>query len=207
MKKLKLAITIFALFLSSSIFASSITPSIIINGKLPERDDVFIIKYGIDSPLDLGTGYLNISENTNFIDKTETGDFFVYVGNYIEKDEIHNLKFSTVGFKKIGSGSDLNNSSFNFDAGIIPLSNKIYISFTNEDTSNLSMSLLAGSMYSIKDSTVSNLLTVHSATSHVVAGDPGYTFKFSWQSEAQAGAKVPAGDYVAQITVEYINLS
>lgn len=207
MKKFKFILTLLVLFISSSIFASSITPSIIINGILPEKDDVFLIKYGVDSSLDLDAGHLNISEGTNFIDRTETGSFFVYVGNFIATDEIHELKFSTVGFKKIDSGSNVNNSSFSFDESVPPLSNKIYISFTNEDTFDLSMSLSSGSIYVIKDSTVSNLLTVQSGTSHVAASDPGYTFKFSWQSEGQTGIKVPAGDYVAQITVEYINQS
>jgi hypothetical protein len=205
LKKFKLALIIFALFIiSSSIFASSITPSIIINGVLPEKDDIFLIKYGVASSLDLDSGYLNISD-TDFVDNTETDDFLIYVGNYTADKEVHTLRFSTVGFKKIDNGSPLINNNFTFDSGTIPLINKIYISFTNEDISNLSMSLVDNSMHLIKGNTVSNSLTVDSSASYIEAGKPGYTLKFSWESESDTGVKVPAGDYVAQITVEYIN--
>lgn len=207
MKKFKVVLTIFTLFISSSTFASSIAPSIIINGILPEKEDVFLIKYGAaSSSLELdNSGYLNTSDNTDFIDNTETSNFNIYVGNYTSESQIHTLKFSSVGFKKIGIGSNPNSNDFNFDPGVTPLVNNIYISFINNDPTHLGMSVWANSNYSIKNNIVSNSFAIAPSTSYVEIGSPGYTFKFLWESENDTGTKVPAGDYVAQITVEYIN--
>jgi hypothetical protein len=204
MKKFTIALTIFALFISSSV--SSITPSIIINGILPEKDDIFLIQYGsTSSELDLDSGYLNISEDTNFIDNTETGSFNILVGNFTAEDEIHTLKFSTDGFKKIQNSTIPTDNNFTFEDSVTALDNDIYISFTNEDSSKLGMSLLSNNTYSIKNNVVQNSLTVNSAASFTESTSPGYTFKFSWQNETDTGKKVPAGDYVTQVTVEYIN--
>lgn len=206
MKKLKIAITMIVLVISSSIFASNITPSIIINGVLPGKDSTFLIKYGVaTSELDLESGFFNIAEDTNFTDKTETGSFNIYAGNFTGENEIHTLKFSTVGFKKITNEEIPNSNNFTFNESVTPLVNKIYVSFTNEDTSQLNMSLTEGSSYLIKNNEISNSLTVNSGSSFTDSDDPGYTFKFSWESESDTGVKVPAGDYVAQVTMEYIN--
>lgn len=204
MKKFTIALTIFALFISSSV--SSITPSIIINGILPEKDDIFLIQYGsTSSELDLDSGYLNISENTNFIDNTETGSFNILVGNFTANDEVHTLKFSTDGFKKIQNSTIPTDNSFTFEDSVTALDNDIYISFTNEDSSKLGMSLSPNNTYSIKNNVVQNSLTVNSAASFIESSSPGFTFKFTWQNETETGKKVPAGDYVTQVTVEYVN--
>lgn len=209
MKKFRIILPIFTLFISFGLFASTISPSIIINGLLPVQEDVFLIKYSPNSSLlNLDSGYVNIEENTDFVSNTETQDFNIYVGNYTAYDEIHRLKFYSTGFKKIVPGSSTNSNSFNFISSV-SLPNKIYIRFENNNIFELGMSLTAGSSvkYLIKDNIIVNDLAVKPAASYVEANSPAYTFRFYWESETDTGIKVPAGDYVAQINVEYISIN
>lgn len=191
MKKLLAITTIFALFITTSLFA--IDPSILMNGQIPYQDNIFQVKYN-DSDFDLTSGEVS-SSGTDFKTNLQTDSFDIYIANYSSSAESPSLSFSSVGFEKLTA--DTTDSQYTTEGD--PLDSiqlKINMSIANSSSVDISPS----GTYNLSSTPKEFIFTVPANADYSTTS--AATFYFSWNAE-DTNDPIPAGDYLAQVVVEY----
>ncbi|MGH4037722.1 MAG: hypothetical protein ACRQFF_07745 [Sphaerochaeta sp.] len=191
MKKLLAITTIFALFITTSLFA--IDPSILINGQIPYQDNIFQVKYN-DSDFDLTSGEVS-SSGTDFKTNLETDSFDIYIANYSSSSESPSLSFSSVGFEKLTPDTTDNQYTTEGD----PL-DSIQLKINMATANSSSVDISPSGTYNLSSTAKEFIFTVPSNADYSTT--PAATFYFLWNAE-DSSDPIPAGDYLAQVVVEY----
>jgi hypothetical protein len=201
MKKLFTVLTMLLAFTSLTILAaaSASNPSIIINGYLPGSSSIFQIKHK-NNELNLDSGTLLIDESTNFTTELKTSPFSIYITNTTAYNNSYIVNFKTDGFKKINY--DTNGSTvISYGSPLKQIVLDIDFSKAEQAVSGSSFSILNGSTLQSTEG-LSYKLSLNSG-SNFTSSKEVFDFFFYWNSSPEDNP-VPAGDYLATVTIENI---
>lgn len=200
MKKLLPILTILLAFTSlTSLFASYYhEPSIIINGYLPGESSIFQIKHQ-NSELNLDSGNLLLDESTNFTDNLSTSPFNIYITNTTANIKSYKLNLKTEGFKKIHYDSD-GTTALSYGSPLEQIVLDIKFSKSSPDIAGSSFTVEGNELQSIQG--ISYNLSL-APGSNFDSNKEVFRFYFTWNSSPEDDP-VPAGDYLATVTIENI---
>ncbi|MBK5200428.1 MAG: hypothetical protein JJE21_02725 [Spirochaetaceae bacterium] len=201
MKKLFTVLAILLAFTSLTILAaaSAINPSIVINGYLPVNSSIFQIKHQ-NNELNLDTGTLLINESTNFTNNLKTSFFSIYITNSTAYNRSYTVKFKTDGFKKVNY--DTNGTTIlSYGPSLKQILLNINFSKASQNIAGSSFNIVNGlTLQSLEG--LSYKLILNSG-SNFDSSREVFEFYFYWNSSPEE-TPVPAGDYLATVTIENI---
>lgn len=201
MKKLFTVLTILLAFTSLTILAaaSASNPSIVINGYLPGDSSIFQIKHQ-NNELNLDTGTLLIDESTNFTNNLKTSSFSIFITNSSAYNKSYTVKFKTDGFKKVNY--DTNGTTvLSYGPPLDQILLNINFSKANPNIPGSSFNIINGSTLQSLEG-LSYKLILNSGSNFDSAKEV-FQFYFYWNSSTEENP-VPAGDYLATVTIENI---